>query len=143
MDRKKLLAQVPDAIRARLPQDLQGFETIAIGRLLKVHYGDPVFHFEVWFHENKGLVEVAYHGEGPPAANRRLLDRLESRLVEMKEALGPTVELEPWVRSWVRLYRMVSMDYPDEELRATLVTSLAKMMAVVQPLVADLTPVEA
>lgn len=142
MDRKKLLAQVPDGIRPRLPKGLQGFETIAMGRLLKVYYGDPAFHFEVWFHENKGMVEVAYHAEGPASANGRLLERLEARLVDIKKGLGPTAELEPWVRSWVRLYRMLSLDYPDEKLQGQLVDALAKMIIVVQPLVADLAPVE-
>ena len=75
MERKKLLAQIPGALKPRLPRELRSFETIPVGRLLKVHYGDPAFHFEVWFHEAKGLVEVAYHGEGPAAANLRTISR--------------------------------------------------------------------
>lgn len=140
MDRKRLLAQIPDALRPLLPQELWAFETMQSGRLLKVYYGDPAFHFEVWFHESKGLVEVAYHGEGPAAANRLLLERLGTRLIDIKEALGPTVELEPWVRSWVRLCRMLPSGRADQRFLETLVGALAQMIVVVQPLVASLAP---
>ena len=143
MERKKLLAQLPDILRSRLPPQLGSFETILAGRLLKVHYGDPAFHFEVWFHEGKGLVEVAYHGEGSAAANRLLLDRLAARLVDIKESLGPTVELEPWVRSWIRLYRMLPAGSGGVLRAETLAGELAGMIVVVQPIVADLVPVEA
>lgn len=143
MERKKLLAQLPDGVRPRLAPALQGFETILQGRLLKLHYGDPAFHFEVWFHEAKGLVEVAYHGEGSAAGNRRLLERLEENLIPIKEALGPEVELEPWVRSWVRLSRMLPLGYQDQELHGILADTLSHMINVVQPLVADLAPSEA
>src|SRR3970040_1870949 len=101
MERKKLLAQIPNILCSRLPPSLGSFETILAGRLLKVYYGDPGFHFEVWFHESKGMVEVAYHGEGSAAANRLLLDRLAARLVDIKGSLGAPVGLGHWARSWV------------------------------------------
>src|SRR3989304_5508037 len=64
MGRKKLLSEIPDALTSRLPEDLRCFETNLLGRLLKIYYGDPAFHFEVWFHESKGLVGGAYQGGG-------------------------------------------------------------------------------
>ena len=143
MERKKLLAQIPNILCSRLPPSLGSFETILAGRLLKVYYGDPAFHFEVWFHEGKGLVEVAYHGEGSAAANGLLLDRLAARLVDIKESLGPTVELEPWVRSWIRLYRMLPAGSGGVLRAETLAEELARMIVVVQPMVADLVPEEA
>lgn len=137
-----MLAAIPGALRPRLPEDLRSFETILMGRLLKVYYGDPAFHFEVWFHEGKGLVEVAYHGEGPAAANGRILERLSENLIDIKERLGPTVELEPWVRSWVRLYRMLPAEGDDRRLPEALVKALAEMITVVQPLFVDQGPAE-
>lgn len=137
MERKRLLARIGESLCAHVPHNLRDFETILGARLLKVHYGDPAFHFEVWFHENKGLVEIAYHGEGPARSNNLLMQRLAANLIPIKESLGPTVELEPWVRSWVRLYRMLPAEQGDTDLEERLIKALAGMIVVVQPLVAD------
>ncbi len=130
-----MLAQIPAIVRARLPQELLGFRTVLMGRLLKLYYGDPAFHFEVWFHEAKELVEVAYHAEGHASVNQCQLEELEKRLPDLKEALGPLVELEMWSHSWVRLYRMLSVDYPEQRLLTLVSDALVRMIVVVHPMV--------
>jgi hypothetical protein len=95
---------LPIALAPRLPAELRGFETRrGPGRLLKIDYGRPEFHFETWHHTGSGRFEVGLHLEGRQEANARAVDALRRRLIEVKGAL-PNAELEPWDRGWARLY---------------------------------------
>src|SRR4030081_1820916 len=52
------------ALKARLPQDLRAYETSrGHGRLFKLHYGHPEFHYEACHHTVAGLFEVGVHFE--------------------------------------------------------------------------------
>jgi len=73
------------------------------GRLLKIHYGNPDFHFEVWHHTGAGRLEIGLHFEGERQHNAQAFDFFRARMVEVKQSL-PRAELEPWDRGWSRLY---------------------------------------
>ena len=50
------------ALKVRLPQELRGYETSrGHGRLFKLHYGHPEFHYEAWHHTGAGRFEVGLH----------------------------------------------------------------------------------
>jgi hypothetical protein len=102
------------ALKARLPQEFRGYETSrGHGRLLKLHYGHPEFHYEAWHHTGAGRFEVGLHFEGSAEANQCAFDFFRSRMVEVKARL-PRAELEPWERGWSRMYETLAAAQLDE-----------------------------
>src|ERR1700675_3451664 len=50
------------ALKAQLPPELRKYETSrGHGRLFKLHYGHPEFHYEAWHHTGAGRFEVGLH----------------------------------------------------------------------------------
>ncbi|MBI2861726.1 MAG: hypothetical protein HYX89_02795, partial [Chloroflexi bacterium] len=54
---RPLLVRLPEAIREALPADLQGFRVRFGAGLVKLFYGHPSVHFEVWFHTRTQRIE--------------------------------------------------------------------------------------
>src|SRR5213592_2177978 len=51
-------------LKQRLPSELRDFRTTrGRGRLMKVYFGEPAFHYEAWHHTGAGRLEVGLHFE--------------------------------------------------------------------------------
>jgi hypothetical protein len=121
-------------LKASLPAPLQRFSTIrGRGRLMKVHFGEPAFHYEAWHHSGAGKLEIGLHFEGTAAENQSAFDFFRSRMVEVKATL-PRAELEPWDRGWSRLYETTPAARLDEDVLHTSVTFLGAYIVTLQPL---------
>lgn len=122
------------ALKARLPRELRGYETSrGHGRLFKLHYGHPEFHFEAWHHTGAGRFEVGLHFEGSAEANERAFDFFRSRMVEVKAQL-PRAELEPWDRGWSRLYETLAAPQLDEAVLEDASDRLCAYVTTLEPL---------
>lgn len=73
---------------------------------MKVHFGEPAFHYEIWHHAGAGRLEIGLHFEASAAENQEAFDFFRARMVEVKASL-PRAELEPWDRGWSRLYETI------------------------------------
>src|SRR5260221_13759331 len=52
-------------VKARLPASLRTFSSArGRGRLMKVHFGRPEFHYEAWHHTGAGRLEIGLPFEG-------------------------------------------------------------------------------
>ena len=121
-------------LKAKLPAPLQRFSTIrGRGRLMKVHFGEPAFHYEAWHHAGAGRLEIGLHFEGPAAENQRAFDFFRSRMVEVKATL-PRAELEPWDRGWSRLYETTPAPRLDEDVLDRAVSCMGDYVVALQPL---------
>lgn len=121
-------------VKSKLPQDLKSFETgRGRGRLIKLHYGHPEFHFEAWHHTGAGRLEIGLHFEGSPDANQRAFDYFRERVVEVKARL-PRAELEPWDRGWSRLYETVPAPLLDELVLASAIERMDAYITTLQPM---------
>ena len=123
-------------LKASLPPELRKFNSArGRGRLLKIHYGNPDFHFEVWHHTGAGRIEIGLHFEGETQHNEHAFDFFRSRMVEVKATL-PRAELEPWDRGWSRLYETVPAAQLDgaaldrgADLMGAYITALEPMLS--------------
>jgi len=121
-------------LKSRLPGDLKAFQLgRGRGRLLKLHYGHPEIHYEVWHHTGAGRLEIGLHFEGSADANQRALDYFRERMVEVKARL-PRAELEPWDRGWSRLYETLPAPQLDEVVQSNAVERLEAYITTLQPM---------
>src|SRR2546426_10113362 len=106
-------SELRKALKQKLPSGMRNFRTTrGRGRLMKVHFGEPAFHYEAWHHTGAGKLEVGLHFEGSASANLRAFDFFRARMVEVKARL-PRAELEPWDRGWSRLYETLPAPHLD------------------------------
>jgi len=123
-------------LRASLPPTLRKFNSSrGRGRLVKIHYGQPDFHFEAWHHTGAGRLEVGLHFEGLTEHNSQAFDFFRMRMVEVKASL-PRAELEPWDRGWSRLYETFPAPLLDEAALAKGSELMAAYITTLQPLLA-------
>src|SRR5260370_5228068 len=62
-------------LKQRLPAANRDFRTTrGRGRLIKVHFGEPAFHYEAWHHKGAGRLEIGLHFEASPAENQAAFD---------------------------------------------------------------------
>lgn len=90
---------------------------------MKVHYGDPSFHYEAWHHTGAARLEVGLHLESTAERNHAAFEFFRARMVEVKAGL-PRAELEPWDRGWCRLYETL----PAPRLDGDVLTAVAALM---------------
>jgi len=100
---------------------------------MKLHFGEPAFHFEAWHHTGAGKLEVGLHFEGSAAANLAAFDYFRARMVEVKAGV-PRAELEPWDRGWTRLYETLPAARLDERVLGDAVECMGAYVATLQPM---------
>ena len=121
-------------LKSSLPPGMRTFRSArGRGRLMKVHYGEPAFHFEAWHHTGAGRLEVGLHFEASAGENQAAFDYFRSRMVEVKASL-PYAELEPWDRGWSRLYETLPAPRLDDAVLRHTVECMALYIVMLQPL---------
>ena len=104
---KEFVAETVELVRMLLPPDLRDLQVIGpAGSLVKLHYGDPKVHYEIWVQRRIGAVEVGLHFEGPRESNIRYLEELTGRYSGVIGSLGPNVGPEMWTGSWTRVHQV-------------------------------------
>jgi hypothetical protein len=103
------------------------------GRLMKLHYDRPEFHYEAWHHTGDGRLEIGLHFEGSPAENQAAFEFFRARMIEIKADL-PHAELEPWDRGWSRLYETLPAPQLDDAVLDAAVELMSAYIVTLQPL---------
>jgi hypothetical protein len=122
-------------LKSKMPAALRDFRTTrGRGRLMKVYFEEPAFHYEAWHHSGAGRLEVGLHFEASAALNEAAFEFFRARMVEVKASL-PRAELEPWDRGWTRLYETLPAARLDEDVLWRTVDCMAGYVVCLQPLV--------
>lgn len=125
-------------LKTTLPPAMRNFQTIrGRGRLMKVHFGEPAFHYEAWHHAGAGRLEVGLHFEASATENQAAFAFFRSRMVEVKAKL-PRAELEPWDRGWSRLYETMPAARLDGAVVEDAVDCMNAYIVTLQPLLEEL-----
>ncbi len=140
LTRREFFHDVAEATRQRLPADLRGFRASEARNLLKLYYGHPRLHFEVWANARDRHIEVGLHFEDGPESTERLIAFFDRHIVEIKHELGPRVDLERWTPSWGHLYELLPYQPLTDDLALVVAERLARMIALLQPLLAEADP---
>jgi len=122
-------------LKTSLPLALRNFTSgRGRGRLMKIHYAQPEFHYEAWHHTGDGRLEVGLHFEGSTDQNHRAFEFFRSHVLEVKANL-PRAELEPWDRGWSRLYETLPAPQLDELVLDRAAETMTAYIVTLQPLV--------
>jgi hypothetical protein len=122
-------------LKTTLPATMRDFRSSrGRGRLMKVHFGEPAYHYEAWHHAGAGRLEVGLHFEASAAENQAAFDYFRARMVEVKASL-PRAELEPWDRGWSRLYETMPAARLDSAVVEDAVRCMSTYIVTLQPLV--------
>jgi hypothetical protein len=125
MQAQEFLTAVRDQVIAALPESLRDLRSRIRYGMLQMHYAEPATHYEVWLVRKTGRIEIGLHFEGGRESNHRRAAELADRALELRESLGPEVELEEWSPSWTRLHVTI----PLLELDAGLATQVSDRLA--------------
>ncbi|HEV2967113.1 MAG TPA: hypothetical protein VG009_03335 [Candidatus Dormibacteraeota bacterium] len=121
-------------VKASLPAPLRTFSSArGRGRLMKLHFGHPEFHYEAWHHTGDGRLEIGLHFEGSRDENQEAFDFFRAHVLEIKAQL-PRAELEPWDRGWTRLYETLPAVQLDEGVLDGAIERMSDYIVTLQPL---------
>jgi hypothetical protein len=121
-------------VKAKLPAAFRTFNSArGRGRLMKIHYGRPEFHYEAWHHTGDGRLEIGLHFEASSEENQSAFDFFRVRMIEIKAHL-PHAELEPWDRGWSRLYETLPAAQLDESVLDRAVERMTDYIVTLRPL---------
>ncbi len=130
MSSSEFMQRLPEAVRAKLPPPLQGFQWRARSYLLQLYYDNPDIHFEAWSLRRLGRLEIGLHFESRDrASNERFFHLFDRHIIEIKARLGRKVELERWDRGWARIYESLPLAPFVEEFLETVATRLVQMIS--------------
>jgi len=137
LNRRDFFAAIVAEVRKDLPAELANFRHRANTMLLKIDYGNERVHYEVWTDGARGRVEIGLHFEDGPASTLAYLAYFDARIVEIKHALGPEIELERWTASWGHLFESAPLVQLDRGFARSVAARLAAQIALLQPMVAE------
>ena len=136
---REFLAEVTEIARMQLPSHLRDLHLIGpMASLVKLHYGDPKVHYEVWVRRRIGTVEVGLHFEGPAERNVYYLKQLTEHHGHVIASLGPEVETEQWTESWTRVHQVFPFVKLDEDLLIVVLGRLSHMVRLLEPCVREI-----
>jgi hypothetical protein len=134
---REFLLAVPDRVRPLLPDEHQRFDWVQRWSLVKLWYGNPKLHYEVWFHTRIQRVEIGLHFESDAATNERLRAFFEENLLIAKAEVSERVEAEGWDKGWARVYEMVPLRPLDDAFLDEVAGRLVHFITTLQPLLED------
>ena len=135
MKSREFLEILPEMVRQQLPPEFGDFQVIStMSTLMKIHYGVPTVHYEVWIQRRKKQVEVGLHFEGDRESNSTHLEMLRQRATDIRSALGDAVELEEWDKGWTRAHQTVPLEPLNDDFLVEVSFTLSGMIRTLEPI---------
>ena len=133
--RKAFFAGIVRELNASLSPEYRGFRHRGDFNLMKVWFDHYRVHYEVVIDQQIGMIEIGLHFEDGPASTLRFLKLLDARILEIKDRLGPEVELERWTQSWGRIYDLRPLTSLDDQITVPCGKRLVELITVLQPMI--------
>jgi hypothetical protein len=134
-ERKAFFSSIVRRLGADLPPDLRTFRHRGDFNLMKIWYAHYRIHYEVVIDQQIDKIELALHFEDGPASSLAFLALLDARILEIKDLLGPEIELERWTQSWARIYQLLPLGPIDDRVCDDCARRLVSMISLLQPII--------
>lgn len=126
--------RVAAKLRSSLPPELKNFTSKPAFNLMKIAFDNDRVHFEVAFDVTRETMEIALHFEDGPVSTAAYLLFFDRRIVELKDLLGPEIDLERWTMSWGRIYEIWPLSSLERDVADRAAARLHEYITVLQPL---------
>jgi hypothetical protein len=140
--RHQFFRDLPSELRRRLPSALHGFTYKPRGSLAQVYFRDPRVHYEAWFHWRTGRLELGLHFERDERTNDRLFQSFDRYILQLKDELGQSIDLERWDKGWARLYETWPCEKVDDPFRARMSDRFARIIVSSEPILDEVSQQE-
>lgn len=135
----QFMRQIPEMVGNFLPPEYQQFRKGHTEWYSQIYFGDDRnIHYEIsrTWNKNGRQLEVGLHLESKDKGlNLRLLQKLDSCLLQIQDELKTDVKADVWDRGWAKIYEIhPDNDLTDAWLKYT-AERLAKFIMVVQPII--------
>ena len=97
--------------------------------------------YEASHRARERTVEVGLHFESDELTNARLLGAFRGHERAIRRTL-PCARLEEWDRGWTRIWEPIVYERLDADLRDVLATTLARYIALLEPILRDELPAD-
>lgn len=132
--RDAFYGRVAERTRSLLSPELRSFTARPMFNIMKFAYDNERVHYEIVLDVTRRWIEIALHFEDGPASTLQYLRLFDSRIVELKDDLGPEIELERWTQSWGRIYELWPLTGVDRALADSVAERLAAYITTLQPI---------
>jgi hypothetical protein len=136
-NRSAFFQDIARYLRAELPPELRGFELRQTPFLMKLYYQNERVHFEVWVDSLRQQIEIGLDFEDGAASTAAYLAYFDGHIVEIKEQIGPEVELERWTRTWGHFVEVYPIAPLNPERAIMIADRMVIFMTVLQPLIEE------
>lgn len=136
-NRAQFFQDITRYLRAELPVELRSFELRQTPYLMKLYYQNERVHFEVWVDSGRQQIEIGLDFEDGADSTAAYLAFFDSRIVEIKEQTGPSVELERWTKTWAHFVEVYPIDPLSRERALMIAERMSTFMTVLQPLIEE------
>ena len=139
MKTREFLLLLSDLVRQQLPLELKEFQVTGPAMsLVKLHYGYPSVHYEVWIRKGIGEVEVGLHFEADSEKNHRYLELLRQHLNTIRSALGAGFKVDEWEKGWTRAHESIPLEPLTDDFLIEVSLKVSSMVQTLEPLVREL-----
>jgi hypothetical protein len=135
--RKDFYTGIARRLMTLLPPELRDFRHRGEFNLMKIWFDHYRIHYEVVLDQQINKIELGLHFEDGPASSLAFMALLDRSILEIKDRLGPGIELERWTQSWVRLYELRPLVAIDDGVCDDCAQRLAAMIAYLQPIIVE------
>jgi hypothetical protein len=141
MKGREFLYLVPDIVRQQLPSELQDFQIVGpTMTLVKLHYGEPAIHYEVWIQKRRGEIELGLHFESDAVTNRRGLEVLNENLEAIQRVAG-ALAVGEWDKGWTRAHESLDLEPLTDDFLIEVSSRLSAVVGTLEPILrTDRTP---
>ena len=135
MKTREFLYNLPDIVVQQLKAEIRDFHIIRpTMTLVKLHYGDPSIHYEVWIRKRRGEIELGLHFEADTATNRLGLELLNKHLGAIQRALGARVRVEEWDKGWTRAHETLRLEPLTDDFLVEVSSRLSEIVETIEPI---------
>ena len=135
-DRQAFYDGIAKRLKVGLPPELRRFRHRGAFNLMKIWYDHYRVHYEVVLDQQIDMIELGLHFEDGSASSLAYLALLDGQILEIKDRLGPQIELERWTQSWARIYELRPLVPISDTVCEDCANRLIEMISLLQPIIA-------
>lgn len=133
--RREFMDLVKNACQDSLTEKQADAQSRSTMNLLKIHFNANYrIHYELMISAENGVIELGLHFEDGPESTAALLEFFDTYVLEIKDRLGVSFEVERWTKSWGHCFETHPIEPLTPAFARRLGNRLGEVIEVLQPI---------